>query len=240
MLIEYFALKLGETRANLPHQSPVDLKRSTSLPIWLPALKFSHYDTVIPTMMLTNTGATAMLSIPSNYPTSRLPSINRGGLFFNKYTFAQLHLHWGNSSLFGGSEHLIKSKRFAAEMHFVHYHDKYGSFTEALKYPNGVAVLAVLLDVKIFDNMSFEKIVNKLSDVTLANTTTYLSSPLRLSEFLPWNTKLFYRYYGSLTTPNYDEVVTWTVFETPLAVSERQVSFTKKDIPRLTNNKITN
>ena len=130
---------------------------------------------------------------------------------------------------------MMNSKRYAAKMHFVHYNDKYGSLTEAFKYANGVAVLAVFVDVKVFDNMSFEKIVNKLSDVTTVNATTYISSPLQLSEFLPWNTRLFYRYHGSLATPNYDEVVAWTVFRTPIVISERQVSFAKETF-RLTSN----
>lgn len=33
----------------------------------------------------------------------------------------------------------------------------------------------------------------------------------------------FYRYHGSLTTPNCSEVVVWTVFADPLALSARQV-----------------
>jgi hypothetical protein len=33
----------------------------------------------------------------------------------------------------------------------------------------------------------------------------------------------FFRYQGSLTTPGCYEAVTWTVFETPILISDRQV-----------------
>ena len=37
--------------------------------------------------------------------------------------------------------------RFQAELHIVHYNAKYGSFGEATKHSNGLAVLAVLIEV---------------------------------------------------------------------------------------------
>ena len=38
----------------------------------------------------------------------------------NKYNFAQLHLHWGNTSV-AGSEHTVAGARFPLELHLVHY-----------------------------------------------------------------------------------------------------------------------
>lgn len=34
----------------------------------------------------------------------------------------------------------------------------------------------------------------------------------------------FYRYFGGLTTPGCNEIVRWTVFETPIGISAAQVN----------------
>lgn len=41
----------------------------------------------------------------------------------------------------------IYSHRFPLELHLVHYAKVYQSFQNALRYPSGVAVFAVLFDV---------------------------------------------------------------------------------------------
>src|SRR5688572_19557642 len=44
-----------------------------------------------------------------------------------------------------------------------------------------------------------------------------------LDSFLPGNKDNFIRYNGSLTTPNCNEVVTWTLFNEPILISHTQV-----------------
>lgn len=44
------------------------------------------------------------------------------------------------------------------------------------------------------------------------------------ANFLPRNTAGFYRYEGSLTTPNCNEVVIWTLFTNTIPISKKQVS----------------
>ena len=51
-----------------------------------------------------------------------------------------------------------------------------------------------------------------------------ISAMYPLKAFLPRNIEKFYRYEGSLTTPTCNEVVTWTVFDEAISISERQVS----------------
>ena len=46
----------------------------------------------------------------------------------------------------------------------------------------------------------------------------------KLSDLLPANTAKFYRYPGSLTTPDCYESVMWTVFSDPIKVSSAQVN----------------
>ena len=206
------------------HQSPINFKRYSAFLTVLTELKFKLYDKDISSMKLINNGVTAMLTLPADYPENQAPFICGSGLFAD-YRFAQLHFHWGNSSLEGGSEHLLRSKRYAAEIHFVHYNTKYSSFAAATNHSDGLAVVAVLLDTKNNpnDNVGLEKIVSKLKNVTESGDETTLTTPLKLNELLPDYPQRFYRYRGSLTTPNFDEIVTWTVFQHPLSVSERQV-----------------
>eukprot|EP01084_Bolivina_argentea_P027430 50995_1 len=51
---------------------------------------------------------------------------------YDEYCLLQFHFHWGEDSSVG-SEHLIKSKRFPLELHFVHYACHFGNFSEAQK-----------------------------------------------------------------------------------------------------------
>ena len=55
----------------------------------------------------------------------------------------------------------------------------------------------------------------------------------KLMSFLPSN-KTFYRYLGSLTTPQCQESVTWTVFENSIEVSAQQVNPAISDLPLMT------
>lgn len=51
--------------------------------------------------------STVQLSLPNKMYISNLP---------HRYTAAQLHLHWGSSSKPAGSEHLVNSRQYAAEV----------------------------------------------------------------------------------------------------------------------------
>lgn len=52
-----------------------------------------------------------------------------------------------------------------------------------------------------------------------------LASTFRLSTLLPPAARLsgYYRYQGSLTTPDCSEAVVWTVFEEPVEIGREQV-----------------
>jgi len=41
---------------------------------------------------------------------------------------------------------------YAGEMHLVHYNSKYGNYSNALKYSDGLAVLGVLFQVSPINN----------------------------------------------------------------------------------------
>ena len=178
-------------------------------------------------MTLANNGHTLLLSLPKKYPTDQTPAISGGGLN-GTYNFVQLHFHWGSSLKKGGSEHLINSKRYAAEMHLVHYNTKYSSFAEATSYPDGLAVLGVMLHPQsVIGHKGISKITQTVvapPSLIKAGAEGSLPSPLSLINLLPLKLNTFYRYDGSLTTPKFAEIVTWTVFDSPIIVSANQVS----------------
>ena len=191
-----------------------------------PPFKFDHYDTAIPSMTLTNTGHTLLLSLPKKHSTNQIPAISGGGLN-GTFNFVQLHFHWGSDLKKGGSEHLINSKRYAAEMHLVHYNTKYSSVAEATSHPDGLAVLGIMLDApdSAVDHSGYEKINQEVSVLVKSghDANIHINS-LSLIDLLPTQLNTFYRYDGSLTTPHFAEIVTWTVFDNPINVSPNQVS----------------
>jgi carbonic anhydrase len=67
--------------------------------------------------------------------------------------------------------------------------------------------------------------VEQLSEVPAGGDETTLNNLVSLQDLLPAQTTSFYRYSGSLTTPKCNQIVTWTVFDNPLVISEQQVSY---------------
>lgn len=54
---------------------------------------------------------------------------------------------------------------FAAELHMVHYKASYGTVAEAIKFPDGIAVLGIMLEISKEDNHKLAPIIEKLSEV---------------------------------------------------------------------------
>ncbi|KZS20469.1 Carbonic anhydrase 6 [Daphnia magna] len=202
------------------YQSPINIDPAKAITKSYPKLIFGNYDRTWP-MSITNDGHTVLLDLPRNYPANMLPFIRGGGLP-DQFNFVQLHFHWGGDSG-RGSEHLIQSKQYSGELHIVHYNSKYISFTEATKHKDGVAVLAILMESGSADNSVLQNIVGQFVDILQGGQTAKLHNPILLQDLLPANIQNFYRYDGSLTTPTCQEVVSWTVFETPIPVSEYQL-----------------
>ena len=52
---------------------------------------------------------------------------------------------------------------------------------------------------------------------------TFQINSFELEDLLPENTDVYYRYSGSLTTPDCNQVVVWTLFKETVEISEAQV-----------------
>ncbi|XP_054065035.1 carbonic anhydrase 4 [Rissa tridactyla] len=157
---------------------------------------------------------------------STSPKIGGGGLE-RKYKAIELHLHWGvqdGQQYFPGSEHSIDGEKQAMELHVVHIRDDVSDITEAKKYADGVAVLAFFIKVEE-ENKNYAALINELENIEYKGQTAQME-PLPLSSLLPPEEDLrrYYRYKGSLTTPDCHEGVTWTIFEKPIELSVLQIS----------------
>uniref|UniRef100_A0A3B3R551 Carbonic anhydrase n=1 Tax=Paramormyrops kingsleyae TaxID=1676925 RepID=A0A3B3R551_9TELE len=129
----------------------------------------------------------------------------------NRYSAVELHVHWGSPNTPAGSEHTIDGKRFAAELHVVHFNSKkYSNVSVAADKSDGLAVLAVLIEVR--------------SDGGLFTIDQKVQVPaFNIRHLLPLRLDQYYRYDGSLTTPPCYPSVLWTVFRNPITISHTQV-----------------
>ncbi|KAF6129083.1 carbonic anhydrase 12 [Phyllostomus discolor] len=153
------------------------------------------------------------LSLPPSMQIQGLPS---------RYSATQLHLHWGDQNDPHGSEHTVGGEHFAAELHIVHYNsDRYPNASTASKEPQGLAVLAILIEMGSF-NPSYDKIFSHLPDVKYKGQEAHIPG-FSIEELLPERPEEYYRYQGSLTTPPCHPTVLWTVFRNPVQISQEQL-----------------
>ncbi|ELW71315.1 Carbonic anhydrase 12 [Tupaia chinensis] len=196
-------------------QSPIDLYGDTlQYDASLAPLRFQGYNvSANEQFTLTNDGHSVKLTLPQEMHIQGLPS---------RYSAMQLHLHWGSRSDPHGSEHTVGGKHFAAELHIVHYNsDLYPNDSAASTQPDGLAVLAVLIEMGSF-NPSYDKIFRHLQQVKYKDQKVPVPG-FNIEELLPERPAEYYRYRGSLTTPPCHPTVLWTVFRNPVQVSQDQL-----------------
>ncbi|XP_007908267.2 carbonic anhydrase 15 isoform X1 [Callorhinchus milii] len=179
---------------------------------------FEGYSTVPPGQWsIANNGHSVQVTLDTNV------SISGGGLV-GKYKALQLHFHWGNGLSYG-SEHTINKKQYPMELHIVHMSERYTDIRDALKKTDGLAVLGFMLEVTETDNPNYNTLTDVLEKVSHQGDKVWLSSTFQLNSILPKVARLsqYYRYQGSLTTPNCSEAVVWSVFEEPISISKAQL-----------------
>ncbi|KDR19857.1 hypothetical protein L798_05105, partial [Zootermopsis nevadensis] len=199
-------------------QSPIDIEEHLVTQVRLPPLTFDAFDSEPTTSTLTNNGHTVMLQMNM----SQRASVSGGPLKGN-YLFTQLHFHWGSNDSMG-SEDTINNHTFPLELHIVMYKKDYGTFDNATRYKDGLAVLAVFYEIYDTENEAYSEIVQMLPLVTMPSSQSHLKKPIILSSLLPTTKHLYFTYNGSLTTPPCLEVVTWIEFKQAILLSHHQVS----------------
>ncbi|KAB7504859.1 putative carbonic anhydrase 3 [Armadillidium nasatum] len=195
-------------------QSPIALKSSSATPITYPPLEFINFDFTYGSATALNTGHSVQVS--PTLPDGEVPKVRGGGLP-KEYKLVQFHFHWGRKSN-RGSEHTLDGKRYPMEMHLVFIGTEYKDFNAALNKTNAIAVFSVLFKKSKFDNPILNPLIDVLPDVGSED-----EMPVHVFKLLPWDLSSFFRYNGSLTTPLCNEPVIWTVFDSFVPISERQL-----------------
>ncbi|KAM7396760.1 hypothetical protein PAMP_019777 [Pampus punctatissimus] len=195
-------------------QSPINIKPELlRFDPTLHPIEVQDYN-LLPNEQLTlgNNGHSVQITLPSKMHISSLP---------HRYTAAQLHFHWGSSSRPAGSEHMVNNKQYAAEMHVVHYNsDKYPNISMAVDKSDGLAVLAVLIEVGEF-NPAFEQFLKFINGIKYRDQRLQVPG-FNIRALLPARLDEYYRYDGSLTTPPCYPSVLWTVFRNHITISRKQ------------------
>lgn len=152
-----------------------------------------HYDEKKPVLSTVNNGHTVM----TTYDVKNYIEIDG-----KRYDLVQFHFHYL-------SEHLVNGTQYPMELHLVHRSSD-----------GDLAVLGVFIE-EGKKNKALKKAWKKFPDEegeTYSKTTA-----VKLVYLLPDNTKSYYSYDGSLTTPPCSEGVKWTVFTEPVTLSSKQI-----------------
>ncbi|KAM6451784.1 putative carbonic anhydrase 5 [Liasis olivaceus] len=197
-------------------QSPINIDTKDAIP-WagLGPIKFTNYEDRKLVKQLKNKGPQAVVKVHSG------ATISSNGLR-TTYYLQDFHFHWGTEDS-DGSEHTINGQRYSMELHLVHTKNNM-SIEEALKDPEGVAVLALFMKKsrKYAQANPWNTLANLFKKIPEKGDTWDLNGEFSVGGLLSMaDVSHYYSYKGSLTTPDCEEVVTWIIFPDPIEVSER-------------------
>jgi carbonic anhydrase len=144
-----------------------------------------------------------------------------GGPLRQPHTLESFHIHWP-------SEHTLDGRRFDAEIHLVHFNEKYDSYQDARSQPDGLAVLGFFFEV---DNSGFSvpndylKLFQKVPNDQDARTS---NSTIKLHDIIGSEPVNILSYLGSLTTPGCNENVLWMISTRKLKITTAELNELKK------------
>ncbi|KAL6729091.1 hypothetical protein Aduo_000178 [Ancylostoma duodenale] len=190
-------------------QSPVDLVLGEAEVVNFDSVKFNNYH-LTGAVDVDNSGHS--VTVNGFLAWEQPPSIT-GGNLDTTYFLQQLHFHWN-------SEHTFNGLHYDAELHLVHISDKYDPSLN-MSLSGNVAVVAVP-----FQTGDPEAALDGIENLFVEENSTDPSEKISFSPsvLLPTDTKTFYRYSGSLTTPPCTEGVTWTILAEPVLLTADQLA----------------
>ncbi|XP_076315781.1 carbonic anhydrase-like [Tachypleus tridentatus] len=184
-------------------QSPIDL---TMRHLKLDGLKFVDYDLKLNFITLKNIGKTVKVTFDSPDTPMLQDEVDNA-----EYVSDRFHFHWGKVDT-RGSEHTVEQTAYPLELHLVHYNSKYCHLKEALAHEDGIAVVRMLFKLNEDSAHNLDDVTDALESVeNKGDTYTVNDLDVKLSDLLPSDTSVYFRYEGSLTTPMCN-AATWNVY----------------------------
>uniref|UniRef100_UPI0037E8BBD5 carbonic anhydrase XVb n=1 Tax=Semicossyphus pulcher TaxID=241346 RepID=UPI0037E8BBD5 len=205
---------------NGSRQSPINIvSASAEGNSNLTAFTFVNYNSTSAMKKIENTGKTVKVALNSGLTVS-------GGDLSEAYDSLQFHLHWGNGTSSPGSEHTVNGKRYPMELHIVNSKSSLnGNTTLAVADSTGLAALGFFIE-EMSGNAtgqpaSWHNLSSYLASIPHQGDTANIAPGFSLDDLLVGvDRSSYYRYLGSLTTPNCNEAVVWTVFKDTIKVSK--------------------
>ncbi len=140
---------------------------------------------------------------------------NGGSIQLNRQTFHLVEFHFHEAS-----EHWIRNKQYPLELHIV------------FQNGSGRAVLGVMIE-RLAGKATNRKtrLVKETTVPDGYDSEAELLEPPQLEKlidvnpfnWLPENKTSYFRYDGSLTTPEFDENVSWLVFHDPISLTDKEI-----------------
>ncbi|XP_065226610.1 carbonic anhydrase 13-like isoform X2 [Planococcus citri] len=218
----YWPFNMERVRLPPGYQSPINIHTDRIDKISMPPLDTHSYEELDDSAELIcfNAGHTIECKVKNGTN----PPYIQGGPLPAKYIFDNMHWHWGSRS--AGSEHLINGIPYAAEVHVVHYKEKYGSFEMARKKQDGLAIFALFGRITSDDNDDLEIHFNDILHHLIVPAKTHVTKWQDVFKFIHkivLNNQQWMTYPGSLTSAPYKESVTWLVYFQCFDISSNQL-----------------
>ncbi|XP_073346065.1 uncharacterized protein [Pagrus major] len=148
-----------------------------------------------------------------------------GGGLNATYSALQFHFHWGDKEHHPGSEHTINRHRYPMEMHIVSL-KKDLTVQGAKEDSEGIAVLGFFINATEDGDMSgpWSTLTSYLANITSVDAEVNITHAISINDLIgSVDLTKFYRYMGSLTTPDCNEAVVWTVFQEPININKNLI-----------------
>lgn len=206
-------------------QSPIDIKSHKTTAEKYPSFVFSADTDHQVLFELTNNGHQVAATLPKTPADQNQVELSiTGGGLTGKFYFSNFHLHWGRSDRHG-SEHEIDGHKFPAEAHFV-YKNLETQQTAVFGF-----FFHVVSSIKK-ENTEWKKYSHIAS--LLTNIDEKMNCNFNLIHLMKLESRRFFRYIGSLTTPPCTEGIIWTIFPDPIPIAEESLNLLRSNVMRKT------